>query len=171
MAGSSFPTPPASASSSSASCASRPTKRLLVTRWATHSVWLAGHRGRLRGRRRKVRGRRPQIGSKSRCASGFLAVISFSHGDRKGTTMTALLMNMAEQRSKELRDYASARRIAGQRRFSLRARPPFRPLDEVSIRRLGEADTEALDRVAGRDSSTRPAGEVLGAELDGRLIP
>ena len=84
--------------------------------------------------------------------------------------MTALLMNMAEQRSKELRDYASARRLAGQRRFSLTARPADRPLDEVSIRRLGEADTEALDRVAGRDSAARPVGEVLGAEIDGELI-
>ena len=84
--------------------------------------------------------------------------------------MTALLMNMAEQRSSELRDYASARRLAGQRRFSLRARPAARPLDEVTIRRLGEADTAALDRVAGRDSATRPVGEVLGAELDGELI-
>ena len=85
--------------------------------------------------------------------------------------MTALLMNMAEQRSKELRDYASARRLAGQRRFSLRARPAARPpLDDVTIRRLDETDAAALDRVAGRDSSTRPAGEVLGAELEGELI-
>jgi hypothetical protein len=84
--------------------------------------------------------------------------------------MTALLMNMAEQRSKELRDYASARRTAEQRRHSLTARPAARSLDEVSIRRLGEADTEALARVSGRDSAARPAGEVLGAELDGELI-
>jgi hypothetical protein len=84
--------------------------------------------------------------------------------------MTALLMNMAEQRNKELRDYASARRLAGQRRLSLRARPATRPLGEVTIRRLGEADADALERVAGRDSASRPAGEVLGAEVGGRLI-
>src|SRR4051794_7370309 len=84
--------------------------------------------------------------------------------------MTALLMNMAEQRSKELRDYASARRIAGQRRLSLTARPASRPSGDISIRPLTDADGEALDRVAGRDSASRPGGELLGAEVDGRLI-
>jgi hypothetical protein len=84
--------------------------------------------------------------------------------------MTALLMNMAEQRGKELRDYASARRLAGQRRHSLTARPAARPSGEISIRRLTGDDTEALDRVAGRDSAGLPTGEVLGAEVDGRLI-
>ena len=84
--------------------------------------------------------------------------------------MTALLMNMAEQRSKELRDYASTRRLARQRRFSLTARRADRPLEDLSIRLLSEADNAALDRVAGRDSSTRPLGEVLGAEFDGELI-
>ena len=52
--------------------------------------------------------------------------------------------------------------------LSRRARPPAP--EHVSIRRLGDADSEALDRVAGRDSAERPAGDVLGAELDGRLI-
>ena len=84
--------------------------------------------------------------------------------------MTALLMNMAEQRSKELRDYASARRIAGQRRLSLTARPAARRTGDISIRRLTDDDAEALDRVAGRDSAPRPIGELLGAEIDGRLI-
>jgi hypothetical protein len=84
--------------------------------------------------------------------------------------MTALLMNMAEQRSKELRDYASARRLAGQRRHSLTARPADRPTGEISIRRLTDDDTEALDRVAGRDTASRPTGDLLGAEMDGRLV-
>ena len=83
--------------------------------------------------------------------------------------MTALLMNMAEQRSKELRDYASARRLAGRSRNSLTARPAAGH-ERLSIRRLGDADGEALDRVAGRDSAARPAGDVIGAEQDGRLI-
>jgi hypothetical protein len=84
--------------------------------------------------------------------------------------MTALLMNMAEQRSKELRDYASARRLAGRSRPSLTARPAVRPLDEVTIRRLDDADAPAVDRVSGRDSASRPTGELLGAEVDGELI-
>ena len=84
--------------------------------------------------------------------------------------MTALLMNMAEQRGKELREYASARRIAGQRRHSLTARPAARPTGEISIRRLTDDDTEALDRVSGRDSASRPSGELLGAEIGGELI-
>ena len=84
--------------------------------------------------------------------------------------MTALLMNMAEQRSKELRDYASDRRRAGQRRSSLTAPPATGRSEDVSIRRLDAGDVEALDRVAGRDSSSRPTGEVLGAEVAGELI-
>jgi hypothetical protein len=84
--------------------------------------------------------------------------------------MTALLMNMAEQRSKELRDYAAARRIAGQRRHSLTARPAARPTGEISIRRLSADDADALGRVAGRDSAPVPTGELLGAEVDGRLV-
>ena len=83
--------------------------------------------------------------------------------------MTALMMNMAQQRSKELRDYAAARRLAGKRRASLTARPAPGAQD-VSIRRLDEADAEAVDRVAGRDSSARPAGDLLGAEIGGELI-
>ena len=84
--------------------------------------------------------------------------------------MTALLMNMAEQRSKELRDYASARRLAGRRRFSLTARPAGGHLDDVSIRRLDADDAGEVDRVAGRDSRPRPTGDLLGAEIDGRLV-
>jgi hypothetical protein len=84
--------------------------------------------------------------------------------------MTALLMNMAEQRSQELRDYASARRLAGRGRLSLRARPATGSLDEISIRGLGPADAAELQQVAGRDSAQAPTGDVLGAERAGRLI-
>ncbi|MDX6582721.1 MAG: hypothetical protein QOI10_1905 [Solirubrobacterales bacterium] len=84
--------------------------------------------------------------------------------------MTALMMNMAEQRNKELRDYAQARRLAGRRRRTRTAPPASGLLEQVSIRRLGDADGEALKALAGRDSSPVPGGELLGAELSGRLI-
>jgi hypothetical protein len=87
--------------------------------------------------------------------------------------MNALILNMAGQRSKELRDTASRRRLAGRRNRRTRsARPAAGGLDQLSIRRLdsNSSDREALDRLAGLDSADRPRGEVLGAELDGRLI-
>ena len=84
--------------------------------------------------------------------------------------MNALMINLAEQRSKDLRDLAASRRSTRGRRRRQSAGPAAMPLQEVSIRRLGDADSDALDRLAGRDSSERPAGELLGAELDGRLI-
>ncbi len=84
--------------------------------------------------------------------------------------MNALMINLADQRSKDLRGLAAARRSTGGRRGRQSARPATSPLEAVSIRRLGDADSDELDRLAGRDSSERPAGELLGAELDGRLI-
>jgi len=41
---------------------------------------------------------------------------------------------------------------------------------EVTIRRLGVDDAAAVRRLAQRDSSQPPAGLLLGAELDGRLM-
>lgn len=41
---------------------------------------------------------------------------------------------------------------------------------DLTIRMLSEADTPALSRLAQRDSAAIPAGELLGAELDGALI-
>jgi hypothetical protein len=88
-------------------------------------------------------------------------------------TMNALIINMAGQRSKELRDDAGRRRLAGRRSRRTRStRPAVGGPAEVSIRRLASdsSDREALNRLAGLDSADRPTGDVLGAELDGRLI-
>jgi hypothetical protein len=83
--------------------------------------------------------------------------------------MNALITNIADQRSEELRKRAEGRRRTGRRRTRSRhPAPAF--AQELSIRRLGGADGEALERLAGRDSAETPDGEVLGAELDGRLI-
>jgi hypothetical protein len=84
--------------------------------------------------------------------------------------MNALMINLADQRNKDLRDYAATRRSSGGRRRRNPAQPASGVLESVSIRRLDDTDAEALDRLAGRDSSVRPSGELLGAELDGRLI-
>ncbi|HSJ16522.1 MAG TPA: hypothetical protein VK920_00335 [Solirubrobacterales bacterium] len=43
------------------------------------------------------------------------------------------------------------------------------PTTQVTIRRLGGDDEAAVSRLAERDSARRPAGELLGAEVDGRL--
>jgi hypothetical protein len=40
----------------------------------------------------------------------------------------------------------------------------------VTIRRLGEADTVAIRELAGRDSIPVPGGELLGLEIEGRLL-
>lgn len=52
----------------------------------------------------------------------------------------------------------------GQRRYG---RPDAEP---VVVRLLGAGDATALARLAGADSAATPAGEMLGAELGGRLV-
>lgn len=87
--------------------------------------------------------------------------------------MIALLTSMADQRGREMRDYAASRRRASEARRQ--GRPASRsagPIEELSIRYLDAAgsDRGALQHLAGRDSAAVPAGEVLGAERRGRLI-
>lgn len=88
--------------------------------------------------------------------------------------MTALITNMAAQRSKELRDYAEGRRrTARPRRLSRSALHPFgADLTQVAVRRFGDlaADRAALQRLAELDSTAPLDGEVIGAELEGRLV-
>jgi hypothetical protein len=40
----------------------------------------------------------------------------------------------------------------------------------ITIRRLGEADAVAVRELAGRDSVSLPDGELLGLEVEGRLL-
>jgi len=40
----------------------------------------------------------------------------------------------------------------------------------ITIRRLGPADDANVERLAQLDSGNRPAGHLLGAEIDGRLL-
>jgi hypothetical protein len=85
--------------------------------------------------------------------------------------MNALITNIADQRREELRKQAEGHRRSGRRRRQRRsARPAPALAQELSIHRLGDADRNALERLAGLDSAETPRGEVLGAELDGRLI-
>lgn len=44
------------------------------------------------------------------------------------------------------------------------------PTTQVTIRRLGGDDETEVSKLAERDSAHRPAGELLGAEVDGRLM-
>jgi hypothetical protein len=44
------------------------------------------------------------------------------------------------------------------------------PDDAIIIRRLTEYDREAVLRLAQLDSSSVPEGELLGAEIEGRLV-
>jgi hypothetical protein len=48
--------------------------------------------------------------------------------------------------------------------------PQIEQGDEISIRRLGAEDMAALELVAQRDTSPAPAGALLGALVDGRLV-
>ncbi len=40
----------------------------------------------------------------------------------------------------------------------------------ITIRRLGATDEAAIERLAGLDSQNRPEGELIGAEIEGRLL-
>jgi hypothetical protein len=86
--------------------------------------------------------------------------------------MYALLTQMANDRSAELRRDASSRRTS---RLSRRRKAALRggggQTEEVTVRRLDPAaDHSALVRLAGRDSADVLDGEIIGAELDGTLV-
>lgn len=88
--------------------------------------------------------------------------------------MLALLTEMSNQQSRELRGYAARRRLARSSR-SRRGSPAVESgsdPEQISIRRLDRdgADREALLRLAGRDSASIPDGDLLGAELGRRLV-
>ena len=87
--------------------------------------------------------------------------------------MTALITSISSQRSGELRAYAAERRRAAKARRRHTSEPQDSgSLGSVSIRRLDAsgADRASLLQLAGRDSRPVPAGESIGAELDGRLV-
>jgi hypothetical protein len=89
--------------------------------------------------------------------------------------MTALINQLAAERSAELRRHAATRRRVrlGRRARASRRRDahPSRIAD-VTVRRLDHRPTDraALDYLADLDSREPLAGEVLGAELDGALV-
>lgn len=41
---------------------------------------------------------------------------------------------------------------------------------EITVRALREDDRPTVERLAGRDSAPMPAGDALGAEIDGELV-
>ena len=41
---------------------------------------------------------------------------------------------------------------------------------QFTVRALHEADRPAIERLAGRDTATMPAGDALGAEINGELV-
>lgn len=101
--------------------------------------------------------------------------------------MIALIENMSKQRAEELRAEGARRRLAarGRRRGPSSSRRRSDTAGAVAdyaarisgygarltIRRLDrDADREAIERVAGRDTSAVPEGELLGAELEGGLV-
>jgi len=90
--------------------------------------------------------------------------------------MTALITQIASDKSSELRRTAASRRRLGLGR-SRKLRSSRREADhgvvaDVTVRRLGDgpSDRAALDYLAGLDSREPLDGEVLGAELDGALV-
>jgi hypothetical protein len=86
--------------------------------------------------------------------------------------MTALITQLANERSAEMRRSAERHR-----RFGRKGRAPRRAAVEavvadVTVRRLDErpSDRAALSYLADLDSRKPLTGEVLGAELDGALV-
>ena len=98
--------------------------------------------------------------------------------------MSVMMEKIAAQRAAELQAEGARARLAAETRRRRGTSSPRRRQGEVdygrrlagysarlTIRRLdGEADRHAVERVAGRDSAEVPAGELLGAELEGELV-
>ena len=88
--------------------------------------------------------------------------------------MTSLITSISAQRNQEMRDYAASRRraLGARRRRRTRSASSAATADRAFIRRLAHsgADRAALEALAGRDSAAAPSGEVIAAELDGRLV-
>lgn len=92
--------------------------------------------------------------------------------------MYALLTQMANDRSAELRRDAKSRRIgrlARRRKAALRggggSTGEVTATDAVTVRPLDPAaDHNAVTRLAELDSAEVPDGELIGAELDGSLV-
>jgi hypothetical protein len=86
--------------------------------------------------------------------------------------MYALITQMANDRNAELRRDASSRRLG---RLARRRRAAVRDgggsAEEVTVRPLDRlVDHDALVRLAERDSTDVPQGELIGAEVDGSLV-
>lgn len=88
--------------------------------------------------------------------------------------MIALHPEISAQRNLDLRRRADSDRLAAKARVLRGHSQPVRAggVEQLAIRRLGAGsrDRDALERLAGRDSAAVPTGDVLGAELDGRLV-
>lgn len=86
--------------------------------------------------------------------------------------MTALLTEIAAQHNRDLHGQARERRLAATATQGTDGRQRQPRPGRLEIRRLATRgdDRSSLRRVAERDSATVPAGEVIGAELDGRLL-
>ena len=88
--------------------------------------------------------------------------------------MTALITQLANERSAEMRRSAELRRRV---RFGRKGRAARRAavdaaIADVTVRRLNgrPADRAALEYLADLDSREPLEGEILGAELDGALV-
>lgn len=63
----------------------------------------------------------------------------------------------------------AARRREHLRALDESARPSAAP-EPIAVRLLGPADAAEIVRLAGADSAHAPSGEILGAEVSGRLV-
>ena len=88
--------------------------------------------------------------------------------------MTTLITTIANDRNRELRREAASRRRLGRSRKlrSSRRDADHHVVEAVAVRRLADrpSDRAAVEHLAGLDSTEPLTGEVLGAELDGRLV-
>jgi hypothetical protein len=88
--------------------------------------------------------------------------------------MTTLITTIANDRSREMRREAAARRRLGRSRKlrSSRREADHHVVEAVAVRRLADraSDRAAVAHLAELDSTEPLNGDVLGAELDGRLV-
>ena len=69
-----------------------------------------------------------------------------------------------------LHQHTAAAQAADQRRIAAEHRRSHQPVGAVAMRRATVGDERAVRRLAQLDEMTPPQGDVLLAELDGRLV-
>lgn len=84
--------------------------------------------------------------------------------------MTKNILHLNPQRATDTEAGRHLEHLRALAELELKRSAPVSSEAEITVRALHESDRAAMDALAGRDSTDAPEGEVLGAEIDGRLV-